>query len=238
MPAEEEVPATEKAKPADKVRAASKKSASEPVAADKPKRKTGKIVLIVALVVVVAALAAATYMFLLKTGPEQVVRQYLVAENSRNWPVIKSLLNKDSLALLPSDDKLPKADKTQPPPPATEIGKAKVDKDKATVPVTIKEQGGAMGAAPQELDVVLVKENGVWKVDLKATVMGMWQKAMAGAAQGGAMGGAPGGGAPAEGGPAGGGAPGGGMQSAPPAETPNTPAPPASAPAPAPKKGP
>ena len=53
------------------------------------------------------------------------------------------------------------------------LGDAKIEKDKATVPTTIDNEGVKM-----ELQTILVKQDGKWKVDLDQTMMSMFGGAM------------------------------------------------------------
>jgi hypothetical protein len=149
------------------------------------------------------------------------VKQYLAAENAQDFKMIKSLLTKESAAMLPPDDQLPKPDPTKKQTmPAFDIGKAQTEGGKTTVPVTVK-ASQQLGMPEQTIDVIVVKEEGKWKIDLKATLQQAMEKAMSG---GGMQGGSapPAGAGPGPSGPP----PAGSAPSGPP------PAPPA-----APKKG-
>jgi len=158
-------------------------------ATTKPKPKLGLIIMLVIAGVVVVGMAAATYLFLLKPGPDQVVRKYLAAQATGDYATLKTLLAKSSVdALFPPGQPLPKPDKNATVPDM-EIGKATVTGDKATVPVKVKQGQATFGMPEQTLDMILIKEGGEWKVDLQATVEEAYKKIMGGQGlQGGPMG--------------------------------------------------
>jgi hypothetical protein len=196
-------------------------SPAKPAAEEKP-RKSGKTVWLALIIVVVVGMAVASYIFLLKPGPDQVVKQYLAAENAQDYKLIKTLLTKESAAMLPPDDQLPKPDPAKKQNmPAFDIGKAKTEGGKTSVPVTVQASQD-MGMPAQTIDVIVVKEEGKWKIDLKATLQQAMEKAMSG---GGMQGGPPPGGA----------GPGPGPSGPPPAES--APSGPPPAPPAAPPKG-
>ena len=208
-----------------------------------PKKKTGMIIVLVIAAVLLVGMAVATKKFLFSTGPDQVVRAYLAAQAAEDLPSMRKLLAKSSAALLPPDDgktpkaKAPKAEKL----PEMEIGKATVKGDKATVPVKVKQETPGGFGGDQAITVVLVKEDGQWKVDILGTLQESYKSQMQGMGGQPGMGGAPEGAVPEGTPPAGtppsemAPAPGGPPPAS--AGAPPTEAPPAPAPAPAkPKK--
>ena len=158
-----------------------------------PKKKTGLIVILAIVGVVIIGMAVATYLFLLKTGPDQVVRQYVAAEATDDYATMRKLLAKSSVALLPPEDKMPPKSATPKAKlPEMDIGKATVNGAKATVPVKIKSDAmGGYGGGDQSLTIVLVKEDGAWKVDLLATVQEEYKRRLGGMGGQPGMGGAP-----------------------------------------------
>ena len=150
----------------------------------KPKSKTRLVILLVIVGVLVVGMALATYFFLLKSGPDQVVRMYVVAESTGDYATMRTLLSEDSASLLPPDDQLPPQSE-ESTLPQMDIGKPVIEGTRATVPVKIKQEVLGAFAGEQELTIVLGKEQGQWKVDLKATVMEEYERRMGGAGLGG-----------------------------------------------------
>jgi hypothetical protein len=129
--------------------------------------------LIIAIVsAIVLALIVSSYFFLLRSGPEQVVRQYLIAVSSQDVPTMLTLMRSE----LADKNRAESEGKPFPEPiknpqiPEMEIGKAEIKGDYAYVPVKLK-TGINIAYAPSEetLRVALVKEGGQWKVDPLAT---------------------------------------------------------------------
>ena len=148
--------------------------------AAKPKPKLGMIILLVLAGIVVAGLAAATYLFLLKPGPDQVVRKYLAAQATGDYATLKALLTQASAdQLFPPGQPLPEPDKSAPVPDM-EIGKASINGNRASVPVKLKQGEATFGMPEQSIDMILAKEGGEWKVDLKATVEELTKKLFGG----------------------------------------------------------
>jgi hypothetical protein len=169
-------------------------------------RVSAKLIIIV-VAVVVLALAVSSYLFLLRPGPEQVVRQFLMAEAMGDYPTMLSLIPSDLANKIRAQTggKFPEPVKN-PQVPEMEIGKAEIKGNYAYVPVKTKGPsipGLTYGPLESTQRVVLTKEGGRWKVDPLATA-----NAEAG----------PEGMRPGEGGPGGmEGGPPGGMEQAPPA---------------------
>ncbi|HEY3398760.1 MAG TPA: hypothetical protein VGM19_13990 [Armatimonadota bacterium] len=127
--------------------------------------------LIALAAIVVVGLGVSTYWFLLKPGPEQTVSKFFKAQSLGDYRTLKQLIPSQLAAQLPADDKLPK-----PAPdaklPNMEIGKAQLQGDRAIVPVTTKSElpaGTAYGPQTETTRVVVIKEDGRWKVDPMAT---------------------------------------------------------------------
>ena len=134
------------------------------------------ILALAVVVVVVVALGASAYLFLLRPGPEQVVRRYFLAVDSGDVDALRATLTAESAARIPPGAKLRKPTATEQPSP--DIGKARVQGDQAVVPVKTKGPvlpGMPMGAGEASEDFVTRKENGQWKVDLLATLQGLLQ---------------------------------------------------------------
>ena len=136
-----------------------------------------RLILALAVVVVVVALGVSAYLFLLRPGPEQVVRRYFLAVDGGDVDALRATLTAESAARIPPGAKLPKPTATAQPSP--EIGKARVQGDRAVVPVKTRGPmlpGMPLGAGEASDDVVTRKENGQWKVDLLATLQGLMQR--------------------------------------------------------------
>lgn len=128
---------------------------------------TRLIVIIVA--VVVLALIVSSYFFLLRPGPEQVVRQFLMAEAMGDYPTMLSLIpsNLADRIRAQTGGKFPDPVKN-PQIPEMDIGKAEIKGNYAYVPVKTKGPsipGLTYGPLESTQRVVLVKEGGRWKVD-------------------------------------------------------------------------
>lgn len=128
---------------------------------------TKLIVIIVA--VVVLALIVSSYFFLLRPGPEQVVRQFLMAEAMGDYPTMLSLIpaNLADRIRAQTGGKFPDPVKN-PQIPEMDIGKAEIKGNYAYVPVKTKGPsipGLTYGPLESTQRVVLVKEGGRWKVD-------------------------------------------------------------------------
>lgn len=149
-------------------------------AVTKPRPRLGLIILLVAAGVIVAGLAVASYLFLLKPGPDQIVRKYLAAQASGDYATLKTLLTKSSAEqLFPAGQPLPQPEKN-PEIPDMEIGKPTINGNRASVPVTIKQGATTFGLPDQSLDMIVVQEGGSWKVDLQATIEELTKKLFGG----------------------------------------------------------
>ncbi len=139
-----------------------------------PRPRTGRIPakFIIAIVgVIVLAVIVSSYFFLLRPGPEQVVRKYLMAFAMQEVPTMLELIPSDLANQLETElqGQYPEPI-SNPQIPEMEIGKAEIKGNYAYVPVKLK-TGTGMAYAPTEetLRMVLVKEGGRWKVDPMAT---------------------------------------------------------------------
>jgi len=139
--------------------------------------------LVVILVVAVAAVGG--WYFFLRATPEKTVRAFLQASDRRDINAMKSYLSAQSVRLLNQLGGKMSPDKIFPPrtgkTPDYIVGKATIQGDKATVPVTApmpKEAARYLaGKSQMDLPFVVIREEGRWKIDLIETAA-----AMAGAA--------------------------------------------------------
>jgi hypothetical protein len=122
-------------------------------------------------------------------GPELVVRQFMMAQAQRDVPTLLSLMTAKDADQIRQElgGKMPPPEKNPAPAPQLEFGKTELSDNgkRATVPLTVKGPvipGLGAGALDQKQRIVLVLENGEWKVDVTATEL-------ANAAAGGGMGG-------------------------------------------------
>ena len=106
------------------------------------------------------------------TGPDKVVRQYLVAFQAQDYATLVQLVPKERAEEIEREfqGKYPEP-LGNPQMLDLEIGKAEIKGNYARVPVTIKATV-RMGYSSNEdtLRMVLVKEGGKWKVDPDATL--------------------------------------------------------------------
>ena len=123
-----------------------------------------KLVIII-IAVIILGLLVSSYWFLFKRGPEQVVQRYLMAYLEEDLAAVQSLQTSASAGLLLQIPEFQSLD----------VGKAQIQGDTATVPVIIKGgvlPGLSLGPREDTIGVLLVKEDGQWKVDL----MGMLRR--------------------------------------------------------------
>jgi len=103
-------------------------------------------------------------------GPKAVADKFWDAAKDGNTGKMQKLVTKSSLANLQeqSGGGIKKGD--------IELGKAKLDGDKALIPTAMDNDGFKVN-----FETVAIKEDGKWKVDLNQTMMSMMGAAMAGA---------------------------------------------------------
>ena len=134
-------------------------------------RVPAKLIIII-VAALVLALIVSSYFFLLRPGPEQIVRQFLMAEAMQDYNTMAALSTAKVAALINAQkDKLPEPDQN-PNIPEMDIGKAEIKGSTAYVPVTTKGPsipGLTYGRQEETQRVVVVKEGGKWKVDPLAT---------------------------------------------------------------------
>lgn len=140
-----------------------------PISSSPRRGRVSTKLIIVIVAVVVVALIVSSYFFLLRPGPEQVVRQFLMAEAMGDYPTILSLLpsNLADRIRAQTGGKFPDPVKN-PQIPEMDIGKAEIKGNYAYVPVKTKGPsipGLTYGPLESTQRVVLVKEGGRWKVD-------------------------------------------------------------------------
>jgi len=119
-----------------------------------------KLVIII-IAALVGGLIISSYWFLFKSGPEQVVQRYLMAYLEEDLATMQSLQTQDSAGLMLQIPKFQTLD----------VGKAQIQGQTASVPVTIKGTGLpgiTFGPLENTIEVPVVKEDGQWKVDLMA----------------------------------------------------------------------
>ena len=141
---------------------------------EKAKSKMGLIIVLAVAGVVVVGMAIATYLFLLKPGPDQVVKKFLAAQVTGDIEALRSTVTGADAAKLPPGGNQPKPPQ-QASIPDMEIGQPKIEGNRAVVPVKIKERTMGFGAQAPTLNIVLAKEGGQWKVDMQATINQMMQ---------------------------------------------------------------
>ena len=139
-----------------------------------PRPRAGRVSakLVIALVgAIIVVMGVCAYFFLLRQGPEQVVRQYLMAFAMQDIPAMLPLIPSDLAEQLKTELKGEYPEPVKNPQiPEMEIGKAEIKGNYAYVPVKMK-TGTGLAYAPTEqtLRMALVKEGGRWKVDPMAT---------------------------------------------------------------------
>ena len=128
------------------------------------------------ILIVVAVAAAAGWYFFLRSTPEKTVKQFMAAGEANDIEAIKPLVSsksREAISLMAG--MMPKGlqgSKEGKPGADYEMGPAKMDGGKATVPVTF--------AAPEKLAqmtgnkgltvyYVLIKEKGKWVIDIEET---------------------------------------------------------------------
>jgi len=139
----------------------------------------GRALGVVLFIIVVAAAAAAGWYFFVRSTPEKTVRQFMAASDANDVEAIKPLLSSRSReAMSRMESLLPQGAKEKGPQTDYELGKARINGDKATVPMIVKlpeKASKLMSMAELTITWGLVKENGKWVID-----MGETMKAMAG----------------------------------------------------------
>jgi hypothetical protein len=152
----------------------------------KPARSSkGKWTALVLILVVVAAAVGGWYFFLRAT-PEKAVRGFLEASDRRDINAMKSHLSAQSVRLINQFGGKMSPDKMFPrrtgKTPDYVVGKATIQGERATVPVTAampKEAAPYLGGKSQmEVPFVVIREEGKWKVDLIETSAAMMGAAM------------------------------------------------------------
>ncbi len=140
----------------------------------------GRALGVVLFIIVVAAAAAAGWYFFVRSTPEKTVRQFMAASDANDVEAIKPLLSSRSReamsrmeSLLPKDSN---AAKEKGPQTDYKLGKAKINGDKATVPMRVKLPERAsklMSTAELTITWGLVKEKGKWVIDMGETMNAM-----------------------------------------------------------------
>lgn len=100
--------------------------------------------------------------------PKTVADSFWKATKKGDSTEVKKYVTKSSLANIKDMKKADANDKG-----SFDLGKPAVDGETASIPTKITDQGMAM-----ELKTILVKEDGVWKVDMNKTMMSMFGGAM------------------------------------------------------------
>jgi hypothetical protein len=129
------------------------------------------LVIVVVVVLVLAAGGGAAWWFLLRSTPEKTAEAYLAADRARDVEKLKSLLSSKTLTIL--EDAAPPPGLARmlagAPGVETQVGKASVQGDKATVPFETKMgEGQALPGFPDSVkdSMKLVREGAEWKIDL------------------------------------------------------------------------
>lgn len=103
------------------------------------------------------------------SDPGKVAEKYWKVTKEGSVEDVKPYVTKESFEALKEEKKGPAAKKEGD----YTLGEAEIEGDKATIPTTITDQGFSF-----ELQTVLVKEDGKWKVDVAQTMMSMFGGAM------------------------------------------------------------
>ncbi len=144
--------------------------------------------LIIVVLVVIAAAAAGGWYFFLRQGPESTVKAYLRASQTNDTAAMQATFSAESVKITAGSSKLGNIEKMAfVNGSAYSVGSARIDGDKATVPVKYKQSANASRSnAPQEVEIpfALVKEDGKWKIDVLGTAMGGMGAAMGEAMKG------------------------------------------------------
>lgn len=120
------------------------------------------------VVVLIALILVAGCSKLKTSGPEKVAEKFWSAIKAQDVDEAKKYVTQASLAGLQPEDREDKE------PPEITLGKAKIEGDIAKIPTTMKDKGDD----GVNLQTVLIKEGGEWKVDLEKTMMSMFEGAM------------------------------------------------------------
>ena len=156
-------------------------------------RRTGGsgkwIAVVVVVLVILGAGGVGAWYFLLRSTPERTLEQFMQASTRGDQEAVKACLSSESLEMADSfgdgmagmgrgAPRTSAGDDAEKPEVDYTIGSAEVEGDKATVPLTLKMPEGVAqrtGTTEFKINYALVKEEGKWKVDLKATMAEMFR---------------------------------------------------------------
>ena len=138
---------------------------------------------LVVVLVVIAAVAVGGWYFFLRSSPESTVTAYLKAVEAGDVAAVKATLSAESLRLAGTSINATNLKAGFPAGATYAVASAKVEGEKATVPVKVTvPNGAARGSGPQQIDMpfAVVKEGGGWKIDLMGTATAAMNAAMSG----------------------------------------------------------
>ena len=138
---------------------------------------------LVVVLVAIAAVAVGGWHFFLRSGPEKAVTAYLKAVEAGDVAAVKAALSAESLRLAGATINAANLKAGFPAGATYAIASAKVEGEKATVPVKFTvPSGAARGSGPQQIEMpfAVVREGGEWKMDLMATATAAMNAAMNG----------------------------------------------------------
>lgn len=127
------------------------------------------------LILIAGAAFAGWWFFMRPLPPEQVVQKFMEAAKANDVEKVKPFLSKDSLDLLEQQRKMTGQTNMNMGglTEDVEIGATKyegTDKSIALVPIGPKDKSKIQPGQPSSIDLVLLKEEGKWKIDLKETM--------------------------------------------------------------------